>query len=35
MNGDAPYSWLPLVSTLILIPLFITVGIRRFNREEF
>ena len=35
MNGDAPYSWLPLVSTLILIPVFIAVGIRRFNREEF
>lgn len=35
MNGDAPYSWLPLVFALIFTGVFLAVGIRRFNREEF
>jgi len=35
MQGEAPYSWLPLVSTLILIAVFIAAGILRFDREEF
>jgi multisubunit Na+/H+ antiporter MnhC subunit len=35
MKGEAPYSWLPLVSTLILTAVFIAAGILRFDREEF
>ena len=35
MKGDGPYSWIPLVATLVLTAVFIVVGIRRFDREEF
>jgi ABC-2 type transport system permease protein len=35
MHGDAPFSWLPLVSALTLTVAFIAAGILRFNREEF
>lgn len=35
MKGDAPYSWIPLIVTLVLTAGFIAVGIRRFIREEF
>ena len=35
MHGDAPFSWLPLVSAAILTAVFIAAGVLRFNREEF
>jgi len=35
MNGNAPYSWLPLVSAAAFIAVFIAAGILRFDREEF
>jgi len=35
MNGEAPNSWLPLVSALVLIVVFVAAAILRFDREEF
>ena len=35
MTGEPVFSWLPLVSTVVLSVIFITVAIRRFNRQEF
>jgi ABC-2 type transport system permease protein len=35
MLGESPFSWLPVISAVIFSVLFITVAIRRFNRQEF
>lgn len=35
MTGEPVFSWLPLISTLVLITIFIIVAIRRFNNQEF
>jgi ABC-2 type transport system permease protein len=35
MNGEPAFSWLPLISTVVSCVIFITVAIRRFNRQEF
>ena len=35
MTGEAVFSWLPLISTLVSCVIFIAVAIRRFNRQEF
>jgi len=35
MTGGPVFSWLPLISTVVLCAVFIAVGIRRFNRQEF
>ena len=35
MTGRPVFSWLPLISTVVLCAVFITVAIRRFNRQEF
>jgi hypothetical protein len=35
MKGEAPYSWIPLLSALVLTAAFVAAGILRFNREEF
>lgn len=35
MKGDAPYSWIPLLSALVFSAAFVAAGILRFNREEF
>lgn len=35
MVGEPVFSWLPLISTVVLSVIFITVAIRRFNRQEF
>ena len=35
MTGQPVFSWLPLISTLVSCVIFITVAIRRFNRQEF
>jgi hypothetical protein len=35
MKGEAPYSWIPLVSALVFTVAFVVAGIVRFNREEF
>jgi ABC-2 type transport system permease protein len=35
MTGAPVASWLPLISTIVSCVLFITVAIRRFNRQEF
>ena len=35
MASEPAFSWLPLISTVVLSVIFITVAIRRFNRQEF
>ena len=35
MLGEAPFSWLPVISAVIFSVIFISVAIRRFNRQEF
>jgi hypothetical protein len=35
MTGAPVFSWLPLISTIVLSIIFITVAIWRFNRQEF
>jgi hypothetical protein len=35
INGEAPFSWLPLIAAILFSILFIAVAIWRFNREEF
>ena len=35
MTGEPVSSWLPLISTIVSCFIFITVAIRRFNRQEF
>jgi len=35
MNGQAPFSWIPVISAVIFSAIFIAVAIRRFNRQEF
>jgi ABC-2 type transport system permease protein len=35
MTGEPVFSWLPLISTIVYCVIFITVAIRRFNRQEF
>ncbi len=35
MTGEPMFSWLPLISTVVLCVVFIVVSILRFNRQEF
>ena len=35
MTGEPVFSWLPLISTVVMCAIFIAVAIRRFNRQEF
>jgi ABC-2 type transport system permease protein len=35
MNGEAPFSWIPLIVTILFSFVFIGVAIWRFNRQEF
>jgi len=35
MLGEAPFSWIPVITAVIFSAIFITVAIRRFNRQEF
>ena len=35
LSGQAPFSWIPVISTAILCVVFIVVAIWRFNRQEF
>ena len=35
MTGQPVFSWLPLISTVVLCAVFIAVAIRRFSRQEF
>jgi len=35
MSGQAPFSWMPVISTAILCVVFTAVAIWRFNRQEF
>ena len=35
MNGEAPFSWIPLIASLLFSFVFIGVAIWRFNRQEF
>jgi ABC-2 type transport system permease protein len=35
MLGESPFSWIPVISAVIFSAIFITVAIRRFNRQEF
>ncbi len=35
MLGSSPESWMPVYSSIIAIIIFVTVAIRRFQREEF
>lgn len=34
-NGQAPFSWIPLLAALFFCGLFATIAIWRFNRQEF
>jgi ABC-2 type transport system permease protein len=33
--GEAPFSWVPVIAAVVLSVVFVTVAIRRFNRQEF
>jgi hypothetical protein len=33
--GEAPFSWVPVISAVIFSAIFVAVAIRRFNRQEF
>jgi hypothetical protein len=35
MKGEPVFSWIPLISTVLLCVIFVTVSILRFNRQEF
>jgi ABC-2 type transport system permease protein len=35
VNGNAPFSWLPVIATAIFSIIFIAVAIWRFNKQEF
>lgn len=35
MNGDAPFSWLPFITAILLSVVFVGVAIWRFNRQQF
>ena len=35
MTGEAVFSWLPLISTVVSCLIFVAVAIWRFNRQEF
>jgi len=35
MLGESPFSWIPVITAVIFSVIFITVAIRRFNRQEF
>ena len=35
MLGESPFSWIPVISAVIFSVIFITVAIRRCNRQEF
>ena len=35
MLGEPPFSWLPLIATVVFCAVFIAVAIWRFNRQEF
>ena len=35
INGEAPFSWIPLIATVFFCILFTGVAIWRFNRQEF
>ncbi len=35
INGEAPFSWIPLIATVVFCILFTGVAIWRFNRQEF
>ncbi len=34
-NGNAPFSWIPLIASILFSIVFIAVAIWRFNRQEF
>jgi ABC-type transport system involved in multi-copper enzyme maturation permease subunit len=35
MNGEVPFSWMPLIASILLSVVFVAVAIWRFNRQEF
>jgi ABC-2 type transport system permease protein len=35
MNGEAPFSWIPLIAAILFSAVFVSVAIWRFNRQEF
>ena len=35
MLSEPVFSWLPLISTVVLCVVFVAVAIQRFNRQEF
>jgi ABC-2 type transport system permease protein len=35
MNGEAPFSWIPLIASILFSFVFIGVAIWRFNRQQF
>jgi ABC-2 type transport system permease protein len=35
MNGEAPFSWIPLIVAIMASAFFVAVAIWRFNRQEF
>jgi ABC-2 type transport system permease protein len=35
MSGEAPFSWIPLIASILFSVVFIAVAIWRFNRQEF
>jgi ABC-2 type transport system permease protein len=34
-NGNAPFSWIPLIASILFSIVFVAVAIWRFNRQEF
>ena len=35
INGEAPFSWIPLIASILFSLTFVAVAIWRFNRQEF
>jgi hypothetical protein len=35
INGEAPFSWIPVISAVLFSIAFIAVAIWRFDRQEF
>lgn len=35
MNGEAPFSWIPFIATIVFSTIFAGVAIWRFNRQQF
>ena len=35
ISGQAPFSWIPVLSAVIFIVGFVAIAIWRFNRQEF